>query len=44
MKDMKVISSEECVPQHRMVIGRFVIPMKPQKKKIVTKPSGNLNR
>ena len=22
-------------PQHRMVIGRFVIPMKPQKKKIV---------
>ena len=32
---VKVISSEECVPQHRMVIGRLVIPMKPQKKKIV---------
>ena len=35
VKDVKVISSEECVPQHRMVIGRFVILMKPQKKKIV---------
>ena len=35
VKDVKVISSEECVPQHRMVIGRLVIPMKPQKKKIV---------
>ena len=35
VKDMKVISSEECVPQHRMVIGRLVLPMKPQKKKIV---------
>ena len=33
--DVKVISSEECVYQHRMVIGRLVIPMKPQKKKIV---------
>ena len=32
---VKVISSENCVPQHRMVIGRLVIPMKPQKKKIV---------
>ena len=32
---VKVISSEECVPQHRMVIGRLRIPMKPQKKKIV---------
>ena len=32
---VKVISSEECVPQHRMVIGRLVLPMKPQKKKIV---------
>ena len=30
-----VISCEECVPQHRMVIGRLVIPMKPQKMKIV---------
>ena len=29
-KDVKVISSEECDPQHRMAI-----PMKPQKKKIV---------
>ena len=41
VKDVKVISSEECVPQHRMIIGRLVIPMKPQKKKIVkfvTKP------
>ena len=36
VKDAKVISSEECVPQHQMVIGRLVIPMKPQKKKIVT--------
>ena len=35
VKDVKVISSEECVPQHRMVIGRLVIPMKPQKKQIV---------
>ena len=35
VKDVKVISSEECVPLHRMVIGRLVIPMKPQKKKIV---------
>ena len=35
VKDVKVISSEECVPQHRMVIGRLVLPMKPQKKKIV---------
>ena len=35
IKDVKVNSSEECVPQHRMFIGRLVIPMKPQKKKIV---------
>ena len=35
VKDVKVISSEECVPQHRMVIGRLVLPMKPHKKKIV---------
>ena len=35
VKDVKVISSEECVPQHRMVIGRLVLPMKPQKNKIV---------
>ena len=35
VKDVKVISSEECVRQHRMVIGRLVLPMKPQKKKIV---------
>ena len=35
VKDVKVISSEECVPQHRMVISRLVLPMKPQKKKIV---------
>ena len=35
VKDVMVISSEECVPQHPMVIGRFVIPMKPQKKNIV---------
>ena len=35
VKDVKVISSEEWVPQHRMVIGRLVIPMNPQKKKIV---------
>ena len=34
MKDVKIISSEECVPQHRMVIGRLVLPMNPQKKKI----------
>ena len=32
---LKDVSSEECVPQHRMVIGRLVLPMKPQKKKIV---------
>ena len=37
---VKVISSEECVPQHQMVIGRLVIHMKPQKKivKFVPKP------
>ena len=35
VKDVKVISSEECVPQHQMVIDRLVVPMKPQKKKIV---------
>ena len=42
VKDVKVISSEECVPQHRMVIGRLVLPMKPQKKKIDlwTDPAG----
>ena len=34
VKDVKVISSEECVTQHRMVIGRLVIPMKPKKKNI----------
>ena len=27
---VKVISSEECVPQHRMVFGRLVLPMKPR--------------
>ena len=32
---VKDISSEECVPQHQMLIGRLLIPMKPQKKKIV---------
>ena len=35
VKDVKVILSEECVTQHRMVIGRLVIPMKSQNKKIV---------
>ena len=30
---VKVISSEECVPQHQLVIGRLVLPMKPQKTK-----------
>ena len=35
VKDVNVISSEECVPQHRMVIGGLVIPMTPQKKNIV---------
>ena len=35
VKDVKVISSEECVHQHRMVIGRLVLLIKPQKKKIV---------
>ena len=35
VKDVKVISSEECVPQHRMVIGRLVITIKQQKKKNV---------
>ena len=33
VKDVKVISSEECVCQHQMVIDRLVLPMKPQKKK-----------
>ena len=27
VKDVKVISSEVCVLQHRMVIGRLVLPM-----------------
>ena len=35
MKHVMVISSEECVPQLRMVIGRLVTLMKPHKKKIV---------
>ena len=35
VKDVNVISSEESVPQHRMVIGSLVIPTKPQKVKIV---------
>ena len=35
VKDVNVISSEAGVPQHRMVIGRLVLPMNPQKKKIV---------
>ena len=35
VKDVKVISSEECVCQHQMVIDRLVLPMKPQKKRIV---------
>ena len=35
LKDVKIISSEECVLQHRMVICRLVIPKKPQKKKMV---------
>ena len=37
VKDVKIISSEECAPQHRMVIElhALVIPMKPQMKKIV---------
>ena len=34
VKDVKVISSEECVCQHQMVIGRLVLPMKLQKKKL----------
>ena len=34
VKDVKVISSEECVLQHQMVIGGLVLTMKPQKKKI----------
>ena len=34
VKDVKVISSEECIPQYRMVIGRLVLPMKPQKKEV----------
>ena len=40
VKYVKVNSSKECVPQHRMVIGRLVIPMKPQKTivKFVPKP------
>ena len=29
VKDVKVITSEECVHQHRLVIGRLVLPMKP---------------
>ena len=37
VKDVKVISSEECVPQHQMVIGKLVLPMKPQKKKKIVK-------
>ena len=32
---VKDILSEECVRQHRMVIGKLVMPMKPQKKTIV---------
>ena len=35
VKDVKMISSEECVPQHQMFISRLIMPMKPQNKKIV---------
>ena len=35
VKYVKVISSEDCIPQHQIVISRLVIPMNPQKKKIV---------
>ena len=40
VNDRTVISSEESVPQHGMVIGRLFIPIKPQKKivKFVPKP------
>ena len=42
VKDVKVNSIEDCVPQHRLVIGRLVITMKPQNRtivKFVSKPS-----
>ena len=35
VNDVKLISSEVCVPQHQMIIGSFVIRMKPHKKNIV---------
>ena len=41
MKNVRLISSVECVPPYRMVIRRLVIPMKPHNNKIVkfvTKP------
>ena len=38
VKDVKAISSEECVPQHRRVIDRLGLPIKPQKKEIVFVP------
>ena len=34
VNDANVISSEGCVPQHQMVIGRLVMPIKPRKKVI----------
>ena len=34
VKDVKLIACEECAPQHLMVIGRLVIPLKLQKKNI----------
>ena len=33
-----MISSEECVPEHRTVFGRLVIPLKPQKKFVTFVP------
>ena len=41
VKNVRVISSEESDPQNRNVIGRLVIPMKPQEKiidKFVPRP------
>ena len=37
VKNVNLISSEDCVPQHRMVIGRLFIPMKPHNKIIGSK-------
>ena len=44
VKDVNVISSEEGVLQHRIVIGRLVIPLKPQNTNVKFVPKPRVSR